>query len=77
MATTRRIAAVSIADALAGAAFLASLVLTASPAGASLTGACQASGTLVSAGTPTRTYNPKVVDTVTVPRAGDVHSVNR
>jgi hypothetical protein len=34
MATTRRIAAVSIAGALAGAAFLASVVLTASPAGA-------------------------------------------
>jgi len=48
-------------------------VVTAGPAGASLTGACKAQGTVVSPGKPTRTYDPKVVDKVTVPRKGDVH----
>jgi hypothetical protein len=51
---------------------LGTVLLGAAPAGASLTGACQASGTLISAGTPTRTYNPKVVNAATVPRTGNV-----
>jgi hypothetical protein len=52
---------------------LAVAVAGAGPAGASLTGACKAQGTVVSTGTPTRTYDPKVVDKATVPRKGDVH----
>jgi len=64
---------VCLAGALGAAAVVGTLLLTASAAGASLTGACRASGTLVSAGTPTRTYDPKTVDSATIPRTGDVH----
>ena len=46
--------------------------VSAAPAGASLTGACQASGTLVNTGKPSVTYNPKTVDKVKIPRKGDV-----
>jgi hypothetical protein len=69
----RRIATVCAAGVLGTALVVATLLLVAAPAGASLTGACQASGTLVSKGTPTRTYDPKVVDQATIPRTGAVH----
>ena len=50
------------------------LLLAAAPAGASLTGKCTASGTLVT-GKPSKvyaTYDPKVVDKATIPRKGNV-----
>ena len=72
-ATTHRLASVCIAAAVGGAIVLTAVLVMAAPAGASLTGRCQASGTLVSRGTPTRTYDPKTVDTATIPRKGDVH----
>jgi hypothetical protein len=65
-------ARICLAGALGAAVLVGTLLLAAAPAGASLTGACQASGTLVSAGTPTRTYDPKTVDKATIPRTGDV-----
>ena len=61
-----------LAGALGGAVVVATVLVTAAPAGASLTGRCAASGTLRSRGIPTRTYNPKVVDAATIPRKGDV-----
>jgi hypothetical protein len=61
-----------LAGALGTVVLLGTLLLGASPAGASLTGACTASGTVVSPGTPNRTYNPKTVDKVTIPRKGRV-----
>jgi hypothetical protein len=60
------------AGALVASIVFGSLVLTATPAGASLTGACKAQGTLVIKG-KTRVYNPKLIDKATVPRTGDVH----
>jgi hypothetical protein len=65
-------ARVCLAGALGTVVLVGTLLLAAAPAGASLTGVCQASGTLVSSGTPTRTYDPKTVDTATIPRTGDV-----
>ena len=74
-ASRRRVrgARICLAAALGTAVLLGTLLLSASTAGASLTGACKASGTLVSPGTPTRTYDPKTVDSATIPRKGDVH----
>lgn len=72
-AWARRIPIVCLAGAVGAAVVVATLLVSASAAGASLTGACRASGTLVSSGTPTRTYDPKTVSAVTVPREGDVH----
>ena len=69
----QRLSVVCLAGALGTAVLVGTLVLTATAADASLTGACRASGTLVSPGTPTRTYDPKTVDEVTIPRKGDVH----
>jgi hypothetical protein len=68
----RRLAVSFAASAIAVGVVVAALVATAAPAGASLTGACTAEGTVVSPGKPTRTYDPKVVDKVKVPREGDV-----
>jgi hypothetical protein len=51
----------------AAGAVAATWILSAAPAGASLTGPCSASGTIGG-----RTYDPKVVDEVELPLEGDV-----
>jgi hypothetical protein len=64
----------SVAAACASGTLVGWMLVSAAPAGASLSGKCTAEGTVFS-GNPPRSagpYNPKVVDKVTVPRKGDV-----
>jgi hypothetical protein len=70
----RRLTAVIATTACASSALVGLMVMSAPPAGASLTGKCTAIGVLLT-GKPPRvygTYNPRVVDKATVPRKGDV-----
>lgn len=62
-----------VSGVVAGTALMGTIAVSAAPAGAALTGACKAQGTVVSPGHPTRTYDPKLIDKATVPRKGDVH----
>jgi len=67
-----RIAATILTTACICSALVGLLLVSAPPAGASLTGACKAQGTVVSGKKPPRTYDPKVVDEATIPRKGVV-----
>ena len=67
-----RIFRLVVAAVCGGGALVGLLLVSATPAGASLNGACNAQGTVVSKNKPSRTYDPKAVDKVTVPRKGDV-----